>query len=70
MLRLNKVLSISGILLVVMAVVYLVVPANSLPPWWPGYDPTLSRMHYKRGAGALVVGAGLLAYVWFRSRGK
>jgi hypothetical protein len=66
----NKVLSIAGILLIVVAVVYFVVSASSLPVWWPGYDPTLSRMHYKHGAGALVVGAGLLAYVWFRSRGK
>jgi hypothetical protein len=66
----NKVFSIAGILLVVVAVVYFVVPASSLPGWWPGYDPTLARMHYKHGAGALVAGVGLLAYAWFRSRGN
>ena len=66
----NKVLSVAGVLLVVVAIVYFVVPASSLPHWCSGYDPTLSRMHYKHGAGALVVGVGLLAYVWFRSRGK
>ena len=65
-----KVPIVVGVLLVLLAFVYFVVPASSLPSWLPGYNPSLSRSDYKHGAGTLVAGAGLLAYVWFRGRGN
>jgi hypothetical protein len=66
----NKVLSVIGVLLVIVAIVYFVFPANSLPEWLPGYDPGLSRIHYTHGAASFVAGAGLLAYAWFRGGKK
>jgi hypothetical protein len=57
-----------GTALIVLAVVYLVTPASSLPAFLPGHDPALAKVHYKHGVGSLVLGLGLLAYAWFSTR--
>jgi hypothetical protein len=59
-----------GIAFVALAAVYWTTPANALPSFFPGYDPALSVIHFKHGLGALIVGAALLVWVWFRTGKK
>jgi hypothetical protein len=66
----NKVLVVFGVFLLLLAILYFMVPANEFAPWFPGYDPELTRVRFKHGIGSLVVGVGLLGYAWYRSRGQ
>lgn len=59
-----------GILLFFIAVIYFITPAKSLPNFFPGFDPSLSKHHYKHGIGAFILGLGLFAYAWFGSGKK
>ena len=64
----GKALFAIGGLLIVLALIYFAVPANSLPALLPGADPSLTRMHYKHGGIALFLGTACCVYGWFRSR--
>ncbi len=57
-----------GAAFVVLAGVYALVPANALPSFVPGYDPTLDAIHVKHGLASLLVGVALWAYAWFATR--
>lgn len=57
-----------GGVLVAVAIVYFMTPANSLPSFLPGHDPSLTKIHLKHGVVLLMVGAGLCAYAWFSNR--
>jgi len=50
---------IIGIVLVVLAFVYWLTPANALPSYMPGYDPSLSTVHFKHGLASLLLGLAL-----------
>jgi len=50
-----------GVILVLLSIVYFLVPANLLPWFLPGHDPALAKVHLKHGWGSLIVGAALLA---------
>lgn len=56
-----------GVLLLVVAVVYLVDPAKSLPSFFPGHDAASSHVHVKHAIAALALGAGALVFAWFQS---
>ena len=57
-----------GALLIVVGAIYLLVPADQLPWFLPGADPTLPRIRVRRGL--IVGGAGivLIALGWYYSR--
>ena len=57
-----------GIVFVVIGVVYLLLPANSLPAFFPGYDPELARVHLKHGIASGVLGLVLLLVGWYLGR--
>lgn len=59
-----------GALLLVVATIYFLAPANALPSFFPGYDKALTTHHYKHGIGALVLGLGVFALAWFKSGKK
>ena len=61
---LSTLAAVIGVVLVVVAGVYLFTPANALPSFMPGYDPSLAKIHYKHGLGSLVLGVALLANAW------
>ena len=63
-------LSLAGILLIVLAYIYFVMPANALPSFIPGYDATLTKHHYTHGVGSLILGLGAFALAWFQSGKK
>jgi hypothetical protein len=46
-----------GAILIVVAAVYFLMPADSLPSFLPGYEAGLMRPRYKHGVAAGVVGA-------------
>jgi hypothetical protein len=56
-----------AIALLVVAVVYWVEPASSLPAFLPGHEAGSGHHHVKHGIAALVVALALLAYAWFAS---
>jgi hypothetical protein len=59
-----------GIVLVAIAAIYLMVPAESLPSFFPGYEPGLTRVHLKHGIASGALGVVLLLAGWFVGRSK
>jgi hypothetical protein len=57
-----------GALLIVVAIVYFVVPAESLPSFFPGHEAGMTRVRLKHGIASGVVGVILLAVGWFLGR--
>lgn len=63
------VLTVLGIILLVVAAVYFVMPADQLPGFLPGHEAGVSRIHGKHGIVAGVAGLVLLATgVWVGRR--
>jgi len=58
---------ILGIVLLVVAVIYWVDTAGSLPSFFPGYSAGSSDHHVKHGIAALVVALGCFVFAWFQS---
>jgi len=54
--------------LAVLAVVYFVVPAGSLPSFFPGFEPGSARVHVKHGVAALAAAIVLFGIAWFVGR--
>jgi hypothetical protein len=54
-------LTLLGVVLLVVAAVYFLMPADQLPGFFPGHDAGVTRMHYKHGIVSGVVGVVLLA---------
>jgi ABC-type transporter Mla subunit MlaD len=62
--------AVLGVLLIVVAVVYWVEPAKSLPGFFPGHEAGSNHHHVKHGIAALVVGLACLAFAWFNTGPK
>jgi O-antigen/teichoic acid export membrane protein len=59
-----------GVALIVLAVVYWVEPASSLPSFIPGHAAGSAHHHVKHGIAAFFVGVALLVYAWFQTGDK
>lgn len=63
-----------GVLLIVVAVIYFVQPAHSLPSFFPGHvsagDSEAAHHHTKHGIAALVVALACFAFAWFQTGPK
>jgi hypothetical protein len=58
-------LTLLGVILLVVAAVYFLVPADQLPGFFPGHEDGVARMHTKHGVVAGVAGLVLIAAgVW------
>jgi hypothetical protein len=57
-----------GALLIVIAAIYLLVPADSLPSFMPGHEAGLMRPRMKHGLAAGAVGVILFAVGWVLGR--
>ena len=58
------VLTLLGVVLLVIAAVYFLVPADQLPGFFPGHEAGVTRVHLKHGVvagvvGLLLIGAGM-----------
>ena len=62
--------TILGITLIVLAFVYWIEPAKSLPSWLPGHESGSGHHHVKHGIASLLVGLALLVFAWFQSGPK
>jgi hypothetical protein len=63
------ILTLLGVVLLVVAAVYFLLPADQLPGFFPGHEAGVTRMHYKHGIVAGVAGVVLLAAgVWMGRR--
>ena len=59
------VLTLLGVVLLVLAAVYFMVPADQLPGFLPGHEVGLDRVRSKHGIAAGIAGLVLLAAgVW------
>ena len=56
-----------GVVLIVIAVIYWVEPAGSLPSFFPGHEAGSSHHHVKHGIAAILLGLACLAFAWFRT---
>ena len=56
-----------AIVLIVIAIVYWVEPAKSLPGFFPGHEAGSSHHHVKHGIAAFLLGVACLVFAWFRS---
>jgi hypothetical protein len=68
-LSMKLVLTLLGVVLLVIAAVYFLVPADQIPSFMPGHEAGVTRTHYKHGFVAGVAGLLLLAAgVWMGRR--
>jgi len=61
---------IVGIALIVIAVIYWVEPAKSLPGFFPGQQAGSNHHHVKHGIASFLVGLACLVFAWFRTGPK
>ena len=57
-----------GIALLIVAGVYFMLQADSLPSFFPGHEAGVMRLHVKHGIVAGAAGAVLLMAGWFMGR--
>jgi len=57
-----------AVIFAAIAVVYFVVPAGSLPSFFPGFEPGSARVHVKHGIASLAVAIVLFGIGWFVGR--
>jgi len=57
-----------GALLLVVAAIYLLVPADQLPSFFPGADAGIPRVRMKHGLASGAVGIALLVVGWVLGR--
>jgi len=55
------VLTLLGVVLLVIAAVYVLVPADQLPGFFPGHEAGVTRVHLKHGVVSGVLGLVLIA---------
>lgn len=58
-----------GVVLIVVAGIYWVEPAKSLPSFFPGHEAGSGHHHVKHGIAALLVGLACLVFAWFNTGG-
>ncbi len=59
------VLTVLGVILLIVASVYFLTPADQLPSFFPGHEAGVARMHIKHGVVSGVIGIVLIAAgVW------
>ncbi len=59
-----------GIALIVVAAVYWIEPARSLPSFFPGHEAGSNHHHVKHGIASFLVGLACLAFAWFNTGPK
>ena len=64
----KAILIVLGVVLIVVAAVYLLVPADSLPSFFPGHETGLARIRLKHGLLSGGAGVVLILAGWFVCR--
>jgi hypothetical protein len=58
-----------GAVLLVVAGIYLIDDAGSLPSFFPGHEAGSTHVHFKHGLAAAIVGLGCFVFAWFQTGG-
>jgi hypothetical protein len=61
---------ILGLALAAVAVAYWVVPAGSLPGFFPGFEAGSEHVHVKHGLAAAAAAVVLFAIGWYAGRSR
>lgn len=62
---------LAGALLIIVAVIYWIEPAKSLPfPDFLGHEAGSNTVHIKHGIGAFLLGIACFVFAWFQSGPK
>ena len=64
----KAVVIVIGVILVVVAAVYFLLPADALPAFFPGHETGLTRIRIKHGMLSGALGVVLLAIGWWMGR--
>jgi hypothetical protein len=64
----KPVLTVLGVVLLVVAAVYFLVPADQLPSFLPGHEAGVAKVHVKHGMASGVVGLVLIGAGMFLGR--
>ena len=64
----KAILLLLGIVFIVVAGVYFVVPADQLPSFMPGHEAGVMRVHMKHGVLAGAIGVVLIVAGWVMGR--
>jgi amino acid permease len=59
-----------AVVFVAIAVCYFVIPAGSLPSFFPGFEPQSVHTHMKHGIASLALAVVLLGIAWISGRAK
>jgi len=62
------IVTLLGVILLVVAGVYFLIPADQLPGFFPGHEAGVTHIHTKHGIVAGVIGIVLLAAGMFMGR--
>ena len=60
----KAIVTVFGVILIVVAAVYFLVPADALPTFFPGHETGLMRIRAKHGMLSGALGIVLLAASW------
>ena len=63
-------LVVLGVIFLVIACVYWLVPAGSLPAFFPGHEAGSAHVHIKHGVASLVAAAVCFIVAWFVGRSQ
>jgi hypothetical protein len=58
-----------GVLFLVIAAVYWIDSAGSLPSFFPGHESGSAHHHVKHGLAAAIVAIGCFVFAWFQTEG-
>ena len=64
----KAIVTILGVIFLIVAAMYFLVPANSLPTFFPGHETGLMRIRAKHGMLTGAIGVVLLGVSWFLGR--
>ena len=62
------IVTLLGVVLLIVAGVYFLLPADQLPSFLPGHEAGVTRVHTKHGMVAAVAGVILLGTGWWLGR--
>jgi hypothetical protein len=58
-----------GVILLVVAGIYWIDDAGSLPSFFPGHEAGSTHVHFKHGLAAAIVALGCFVFAWFQTGG-
>jgi amino acid transporter len=56
-----------GVIFLVIAAIYWIDDAGSLPSFFPGHQAGSTHVHFKHGLAAAIVGLGCFVFAWFQT---